>query len=98
MAFVHGYALAKIDMFSDLIEKLNRFHLAPVDQVCNCFIKTIADLVHGCSGVSLVLKVEGALKKVGGRASSADCYGGCRCQWWTFCHLAQEYCAKSADR
>ena len=60
-------------MFSDPIEKLNRFHLATVDQV------------------SLFLKVEGALKKVGGRASSADCYGECRGQWWTFCHLAQEY-------
>ena len=58
-------------MFSDPIEKLNRFHLATVDQVCNCFN----------SGVSLFLKVEGALKKVGGRASSADCYGGCPGQW-----------------
>ena len=43
---------------------------------------------YAMPGVSLFLKVEGALKKVGGRGNSADCYGGGRGQRWTFYHFS----------
>ena len=48
-------------------------------------------------GVSLFLKVEGGLKNVDGRVSSADCCGEVVASGGRFAILAQEYCAKSTD-
>ena len=55
-------------------------------------------ITNQSTGVSLFLKVEGGLKKVGGRASSADCYDEVMASGGHFAILAQEYCAKSTDR
>ena len=56
---------------------------------------------YAMPGVSLFLKVECALKKVGGKGNSADCYGGggggVVASGGRFTILAQEYCAKRTD-